>query len=181
MHNLEGSYNFSGSFLFEDVKGESRGEVYCFQDGKVIGRIADNNRHSSDLSPNGWGKNKLLLGYLSPDLELQILKTPPFTWAVHDVYWKLRGEESKGDLSFSGNWRFYGVQGQMDANSLIPSLSLHTRYEIPEVGLLKIAVKDVPAKVFSDHLFKFTGNMHDSLMQIAASNCQSGEINLRKK
>ena len=178
MRNLEGDYKLNGFYLLGGKKGFQEGSLYFFPDGKAIGTVVDSNG-SNDFGPKGPTPKKVLLGYLSPENELHLLKIPGVNQPVQDVIWALNGEKDSSKQLFKGGYDLCGMCGTRHAISIVPGLEKILRAEnIPEQESLRKLMSGVESDVLTQRIF--TKDIYDRILIEAVSSGQSGEIVLYK-
>src|SRR3989339_178740 len=104
MGNLTGDYKLNGFYMLNGIKGTQIGKISCLSNKMIIGTIQDDNKSDKETHyryPGGIitgyaGKderNRLILGYISPDLDFRFIKIPCFDQRGDDVYWALKPKE----------------------------------------------------------------------------------------
>jgi len=179
MANLEGDYSLNGFYLLAGTKGLQEGNIHFFPDGKAIGTMGDDNKKTKLLfGPQGPTPRKILIGYMSPEKELYLLKIPDLHQMTQDVIWALK-EKDKTKLTFKGGYTLLGRAGTSFAVALIPGLEdILTTAKIPDNNSLIKLMSGVNSKILSERIF--TKENYKLVMVDSASCEQVGEITLKK-
>ena len=178
--DLSGYYKLSGSYLLNEVVGSQNGSIYCYSDGKVLGIVPDNNKNESE-GDSVYGTrdlNKLLIGYITPDLKFLFLKLGmPLYIAVPDIIWGLKGRYDK-HLIFSGGWNIC-LEATKKVCELIPNIESVLRENVSDLNSLKNIVNITPINIFRERLF-FNNQICDEIIKDSLLYGQTGEITLEK-
>ena len=187
---LAGRYNLDGFYIFNGVQGIQTGKVHCFENGVVIGTVVDDNKVDKEIinyekgkalvnSP-GKTKNRLLLGFISSELDFQFLKLNPVGYQRgEDTLWATKGILNKGKLNFYGGWDLIGERGMQIACSSIPGLESILQKEIKDADSVIHALNNLPYNIFWEKLF--TSSNHKFVFKDPAYNTQrTGELSLER-
>ncbi|MDO8516735.1 MAG: hypothetical protein Q7S33_01295 [Nanoarchaeota archaeon] len=158
-----GKYNLEGYYLLNGQRGEQRGNIIQYSDGKVIGDIYDLN--SGDINPT----QQLALGFYSADEQVfDFLKIAKFSQSIYPVMWYLtkQNDFNKKDLSgqYGGKWGLIGDLEAIVRINLIKEIAIHTK-EDNTFKELSVA----PMKQF-----------HDTCRDYILENGQDGAISFTK-
>lgn len=129
------NYGVNGSYIFEGRKGVQRGEVDFYDDGKLLGKIGD-----EDFNYPGISKN-IFFGLYVPDRSLISFVKFPLDERLMPVMWSLTSEsmhsESKPHGWYSGFWEFLHFREQDLPFEEFQNISDDlTKFENASVGLL---------------------------------------------
>ncbi|MBW3022944.1 hypothetical protein KY308_02485 [Candidatus Woesearchaeota archaeon] len=140
--NLIGTYDVHGHYRFHATTGDHEGQISHFSDGKLVGKIRDNN--NDGCVPI---YTKYILGFTPENKEFLFLKLYP-GGRLPAVAWVMSFSKKDGnDIILSGNWSFTRSE---DISILEDALLLSFEEEREEL-LSKVPVSRIN-KIFSEDL-----------------------------